>query len=249
MYTVEYTKEEDIAHRQRMHALAMAFPLQNQPDNVDEKVGEYEENGHVTVYKMLHAADLVVADRKGCMMLIHRNFPPLGLAPAGGMMDRRADGTIETVREAALREANEEMGIVVGDDAVFLEVRPRSIAEKAIRRVAPIAEFMEAYDLKEGDYCSVTTVINCLLVDDIDAYKFKARSDARSLQLVAFNPQTRHLHLDSVDGAIVTHESFAIPDLYNGVMDVCVALASSVPAFAAAAAPATAVTSSGCHPQ
>jgi hypothetical protein len=236
MYTIPYTQAEDIAHRAHMHQLAQQFPLTLDPDAIVHTVGD--EDG--TVYKMVHAADMILADRKGRFLLIRRSFPPgeKKLAPAGEMLEINADGSVETTLQAAYRGALEEMNVVLPETVSMHLVRPRTIAEKAIRRVAPIPEFMAKYDMKEGDYCSVTTAFYCAVVDDIDHYDYKPSSDARSLQFVQFNPNTGRLHLDNVAGAMVGPDDFAIADLYSAVMTARAVLATVEPAFADIVPPA-----------
>ncbi|MGE3769482.1 MAG: hypothetical protein AB7G06_00830 [Bdellovibrionales bacterium] len=255
-YTIPFTDEEDAAHKARAFEWASTFPLRQDPYDFVEYMGEHCEVSPatgikgVTVYKVVHAADLIVADRKGRMLLINRGFPPLGLATIGELMQLHEDGSgaMETTKEAAIRGAKEEANVIVPPDAPTVLMRHRSVAKAAIRRVRPDPEFMAKHGMKEGDYFMVSTAFYCLVVDDLDAFDYKPRSDARGLRVVQFKPETGGMHiikaiecgknsgtLHSVDfdnAPPLVAADFAIPDLFDAMMMAQRKLAETIPAFA-----------------
>lgn len=238
----EASQTSDDLHRQRVHALAMRLPLSLNPDVIGVKIGEDRSGDGVTSYAVVHASDLIVADRKGRMLLIGRKAPPLGLAPIGEMLETKPDGRPETALEAAIRGAREEASLELPADSQPIIIRDRAISAAAIRRVRddPNPDFVKKYGLHPGDYFSVTTAVSCALVDDLDALALAPASDARKLVLVRYDPASQTLwesarigpdgRREEVEGGRpLSEQDFAIADIHRAVLLAGSRLAKDAP--------------------
>lgn len=103
------------AERAEVVRRAMALGIVGTPDVCMHPLGMLTRaDGSELAAHVVHAVDIVVTDGTHLVTITRKHPPGVGLpALPGGILDPKADGTAETAVEAAIREAREEVGIVL----------------------------------------------------------------------------------------------------------------------------------------
>lgn len=136
--------------------------------------------GNVTVH-LKHAADMVVMDLLGNVVLVKRGQNPGKgkWALPGGFIEDTSFGRIERASEAGLRELAEEAGLKVSSAPVHVGVwrinRPFDI-RYANRDICNCAT--GDVDIREGDLINVTSQGFLVVVDDLSREGLNAGDDA-----------------------------------------------------------------------
>jgi len=191
----------DPALQSEICARAMAGRFGDQPDRAAHDLGLIAlPDGRTSRVWLRHAADAVITDAAGQVVLITRAHNPGAgkLALPGGFMDE-VDGAIETVLDAAIREAVEETGI----DAVLL--RAVAAAPLGPRRFNRPFDIRMAWNnilgtaiRKDEIFCVSTQGIGFRLSHNLRDVRLAAGDDAAGVQVVA---------IDALSTA-----QFAVPD-------------------------------------
>ena len=156
-------------------------------------------DGKIVGLFLRHAADAIMLDDCGRIILITRLQPPgIGkLAIPGGFIDGD-----ESSEEAARREAMEETGISGGllATARILAVLPRLYDRPGDIRIA--YNNLVGTNIKKGDVMMISTQGVCLkLPGDFRQYALQAGDDAGSVRVM------------KIDG--LTEDVFAVPDHFS----------------------------------
>jgi ADP-ribose pyrophosphatase YjhB (NUDIX family) len=177
---------------------AVAGTFGDDPKQAVHSLGSVKlPNGREVPVHLRHAADAVVLDDCGYVVLITRKHNPgAGLkALPGGFMDpvQAIDGAIvaEKAANAALREATEETGI---SKRLLEEAQTIPLGHRYYDRPFDIRVAwgnMPGTDIKKGDFFAVSTQGFCVkTTQDLSQVSLKAGDDAKHVLVVKISSLT-----------------------------------------------------------
>ncbi|HQT63779.1 MAG: hypothetical protein B7Z75_02020 [Acidocella sp. 20-57-95] len=191
----------DPALQHQVIARVIAARIADQPAQAVQFLGLVElPDGQVVQLFARHAADAVLIDEAGQVVLVTRRFSPGAglLAVPGGFIDE-IDGVVEIAAAAAAREAMEETGI---DPALLRRVGCTPIGRRAFNRPFDIRcawNDPPGTVIQKGDLFSVSAQAFCFRIPgNLNHIHLQAGDDAKAVSIHAIN------HL--------TPELFAVPD-------------------------------------
>lgn len=189
------------ALRRAIITRCIAAGVADEPDAAVHGLGEIAlPDGTRRRLYMRHAADAIILDEAGQVVLITRIHEPGAgkLALPGGFMDV-VDGTVETTLAAATREAVEETGI---DEKLLRRARGVPVGGRLFDRPFDIREAWNdpaGTTIKRGDLFAVSTRgIRFRLAGDLAAVRLQAGDDAKAVRVARL--------------AELRPEWFAVPD-------------------------------------
>ncbi len=179
----------------------MAAGIADQPAQAVQLLGLVRlPDGQMVQLFARHAADAVLIDDAGQVVLVTRRFSPGAgmLAVPGGFIDELG-GVVEIAAVAAAREAVEETGI---DPSLLRLVGCRAIGRRAFNRPFDIRRAWNnppGTVINKGDLFSVSTQAFCFKIPgNLQTEHLQAGDDAKSVSIHTIN------HL--------APELFAVPD-------------------------------------
>lgn len=187
--------------RAEIVARCLAARLGDEPPVPQHDLGSVALPDGRTLHAFLvHAADAVLLDAQGNVVLITRlHNPGRGkLAVPGGLLDARG-GRMETSREAALREAVEETGISA---ELLAQAEVTQIGHRAFARPFDIRLAwgdLPGTIVRQGELFTVSTLgFRVLVPGDLRTTPLQAGDDAKGVGV---------FHVDEL-----ADQTFAVPD-------------------------------------
>ena len=156
-----------------------------------------------------HAADAIILDDYGQVVLITRVFSPVAglLAIPGGFIDE-VEGKVEVPLVTAIREAIEETGIAA---EVLVQCNAMAIGTRSYDRPFDIRQAwndLAGTSIRKGDVFSVSTQAFCFKIPgDLHDYPLQAGDDAKAVSVWAV--------------AKLVPDIFAVPDHITMIMAAC----------------------------
>jgi ADP-ribose pyrophosphatase YjhB (NUDIX family) len=183
---------------------AKALGITGTPNKASHPLGEITlADGNTVDAHVVHAVDPIITDGEFIVMINRKHDPGKGKpALPGGFIDPTQGGGVESVIQAATREAAEEAGIDLKKATVTL-LGTRNMDRSFDVRVAANDTLEEKYGIKKGNVFMVSTQAVRFDVPDLASIKLIAGDDA-------VTGSARIVRIDSL-----TRDRVAIPDHFD----------------------------------